>query len=125
MEFPSEKFSPKKDRFLKKRGGDAKFLYVVCADCDEPAMVYQKDGPGQTLRYYSDRIVWPPELVERQQEVDAESVKRVGALACLNCNNILGLPMVYKPENRAAYRAVPGSIHSYRSAQQAAARTEN
>lgn len=78
-------------------------------------MVYQKDGPGKLLRCYSDRIVWPPTLVESQQEITAANVKSAGSLGCTACSNIIGNPMVYEPENRPAYRVVPGSVQTFRS----------
>ncbi|MEO6109822.1 MAG: hypothetical protein ABIP50_02335 [Candidatus Saccharimonadales bacterium] len=124
MEFPEEKFKLAKDRYAKTRGGSSKFLYIACAECDEPAMIYQKDGPGRLLRYYADRIVWPPELVKAQIEVSVDSIKKFGGLACHNCQNSLGTPMVYESESRPAYRAVPGSVHAYRSPAQALARSE-
>ena len=122
MEFPVESFKPIKNSFTKARGGASKFLYVACSNCEEPAMVYQKDGPGRLLRMYADRIVWPPELVESQREVNADTVKQAGAIACSSCNHLIGTPMVYTAENRAAYRVEQGSIHAYRSAEQAKAR---
>lgn len=122
MEFPTNKFKPKKDRYAKSRGGPTKFLYIACGNCEEPAMVYQKDGPGRLLRCYADRIVWPPELVEGQAEVTSETIKQAGALACSSCESVLATPMIYEPENRPAFRIIPGSIHAYRSAEQAQAR---
>lgn len=122
MEFPSKKFKLTKDRYSKARGGPAKFLYISCGNCEEPAMIYQKDGPGRLLRCYTDRIVWPPELVEAQSEISADTIKQAGALACSSCENTLATPMVYESENRPAYRIIPGSIHAYRSAEQAQTR---
>lgn len=124
MEFPQDKFKPKKDRYAKSRGGPSKFLYIACGNCDEPAMVYQKDGPGRMLRCYADRIVWPPELVEERAELTAATVKEAGSLACAACANMFANPMIYEPENRAAYRIIPGSIHAYRSPEQAEARAQ-
>lgn len=117
MEFPQDKFRPKRDSYAKARGGASKILYIACSQCDEPVMVYQKDGPGRLLRTYSDRIVWPPELVEAQRGMTAENIRSAGSLACSNteCGNVVGHPMVYESENRPAYRIVPGSIHAYRS----------
>ena len=56
MEFPADKFKPKKDRYAKTRGGSSNFLYIACGNCEEPAMVYQKDGSGRLLRCYADRV---------------------------------------------------------------------
>lgn len=80
-------------------------------------MVYQKDGPGRLLRTYSDRILWPPELVEAQRNITAANVRSAGSLACSNtgCGKVIGHPMVYEQENRPAFRIVPGSVHAYRN----------
>lgn len=124
MDFPAEKFKPKKDRYAKSRGGPSKFLYIACGECQNSVMVYQKDGPGRLLRWYADRIVWPPELVEERADLTADTVRQAGSLACMACANVLANPMVYEPENRAAYRIIPGSIHAYRSAEQANIRAQ-
>ena len=87
-------------------------------------MVYQNDGPGRLLRCYVDRIVWPPELVEEKAELTIATIKEAGSLACNACANTLAIPMVYELENRPAYRIIPGSIHAYRSADQAQARSQ-
>lgn len=124
MEFPDDKFKPKKDSYAKARGGPSKFLYIACGKCEEPVMVYQKDGPGKLIRCYSDRIMWPPALVEDQATVTPATVKEAGSLACSSCDNIIANPMLYEPENRPAFRVVPGSLHAYRSADQAQARAQ-
>jgi ribosomal protein S27E len=119
MEFPRCKFKPKKDRYAKSRGGPSKFFYIACGDCGEPAIVYQKDGPGRLVRCYVDRIVWPLELIKERATLTSVTVKEAGSLACAACANVLASPMVYEPENRLAYRIIPGSIHAYRSAERA------
>jgi ribosomal protein S27E len=111
MDFPETRFTLKNDRYAKNRGAPHKFLYIMCAGCNTPAMVYQKDGPGRLLRCYSDRIVWPPELVDRQRDLTAETVKSAGNIACSECEQVLATPMVYKPENRPAYHVMQGTIH--------------
>jgi len=123
MEFSKEKFKPMKDRYAKSRGGPSKFLYIACGSCEEPAMIYQKDGPGKLMRCYTDRIVWPPELVSTYEDITSSTVKNAGALACSGCDETLALPMVYKPEDRPALGILPGSVHTYRSAEQAQARS--
>ena len=119
MEFPQDKFKPNKDRYAKSRGGPSAFLYITCANCEEPKMVYQKDGKGRLLRCYSDRIAWPPELVDEQSKITTETIREIGSVVCSACENILAIPMVYKPENRPAYRLIPGSTHAYKSPEQA------
>lgn len=121
MEFPISGFKTKKDSYAKSRG-PSKLLYIACATCHEPAFVYQKDGSGRLLRMYADRILWPPELVEEQKTVTAGNVRQAGVLACRSCANTIGIPMVYEPESRPAYRVQPGTIQAFRSPEQAQAR---
>ncbi len=123
-DFPTDKFKPAKDRYVKARGGSSNFLYIECGNCDDPLMVYQKDGPGRLLRTYTDRILWPPELVDKLHDLTPDTIKTAGALACDNCENTIGVPMIYDAENRPAFRLIPGTIHAYRSPEQAQARHE-
>ncbi len=121
-EFPNEKFTFKKDRYSKARGGASKFLFVACGACTTPLFIYQKDGPGALIRYYADRIVWPPDLIDYSP--DTAKIGEIGALACGSCDNLIAVPMIYKPENRLAFRAITGAAHNFRSAARAAARLE-
>ena len=118
MEFPQDKFKLKKDRYAKYRGGSSNFLYITCANCEEPKIVYQKDGKGRLLRCYADRIVWPPELIEEQSKNNQKTL-----IVCSACNSILANLIIYTPENRPAYRLIPGSVHTYRSLEQVKNRT--
>lgn len=105
MEFPTDKFKPKNDRFVKSRDGNTKFLYITCNNCQQPVMVYQKDGKGGLLRCYADRIVWP-------------AAEQSNQLICSSCKTVLANHMIYEPENRPAYRLIPGTVHVYRSLKQ-------
>ena len=110
MGFPEKPFKPKRDNRSQRRGGQIKFLYISCAKCHEPFMVYQKDGPGGLIRCYFDRIVWPDKLVG----INAANAKTAPLLKCAACGVIAGTPMTYLPEDRPAYRIVRGSVHTYR-----------
>lgn len=107
MEFPVEKFKIIKDSFVKHRDGNSKLLYISCAKCNEPIMVYQKDGKGGLLRCYADRIVWPANF------------KQANLLICPKCNNVIANPMVYSPEKRFAFRLIPGTVHTDRGLKRA------
>ncbi len=113
MEFPTNKFKLKRDRYAKTRGA-SHLLFIACGKCDEPFMIYQKDGPGSLLRCYSDRIVWPEELVKKQIGLSALNVKKAGALTCAACGNIMAVPIVYEKESRPAYRIFAGGMRVYR-----------
>ncbi len=121
MEFPENQFEPIDDVYTEARGGDSGFLYISCGECDDPNIVYQKDGPGPLKRLYVDRIVWPPELVEGLNS--ASSIDDLDPLECGNgCGNILAVPMIYEPEARFAL-LVTGAIKKYLNAAGAQSRT--
>ncbi len=105
MTFPDNKFKTKTDRYAKTRGGNSKFLYITCSNCGQPLIIYQKDGPGKLLRCYVDRIVWLASPINEQ----------TNSLACSSCSRIVASHMIYKPENRPAYRIIPGSIHLHKN----------
>lgn len=67
-------------------------------------MTYQKDGPGELLRCYLDRIHLPIILQKRQFEYQKGS--KNASLECHNCKTVVGTPIIYKPENRPAYHMV-------------------
>jgi len=79
------------NRYTKVRG-EPKFLRIFCASCNELVIIYQKDGPGSLLRCYTDRIHYP------------RLVYPGTSLKCRKCSETIGLPMIYKPEQRPAYR---------------------
>lgn len=99
------KYLPRKDRYLKARGGATQFYYLFCSNCGEYLALYQKDGPGNLLRLYLDRIFEPDHLSILQNET---SKNKIPALICQKCNTPIGFPMVYEPENRLAFRLVRG-----------------
>lgn len=88
----------KSDRFKKARGGASRLLHLACQACGTDVMRYQKDGPGALKRLYLDRIV------------DASPVIASDNFVCKNCGQILGVPMTYEKENRAAIRLIPGAL---------------
>ena len=89
-----------------KRRGDPQILEIFCGNCKSPTMIYQKDGPGRLLRCYLDRIHFPEHLQKRQFEDFKET--KTPKLECEKCDSIIGVPMTYEPEDRAAYRMLKG-----------------
>ena len=86
----------KSDKYRKARGGFSRILVINCGNCGEQICRYQKDGPGILKRLYLDRI--------SGQETESED------LICPVCNELLGVKIIYKKENRPAYRLYVGSI---------------
>lgn len=89
------------DNYTARRG-EPKMLDIRCAYCDSNLITYQKDGPGALLRCYLDRIHAPNYLRDRQYE--RFDVRRSPLLRCHECQSTIGIPMIYKAENRPAYR---------------------
>jgi hypothetical protein len=73
-------------------------LAVSCAKCKTQIVLYQKDGPGILKRMYIDRIVEP------------KNAALMGKLVCKKCKEVLGVSIVYKKENRPAYRLFEGAV---------------
>lgn len=101
----------KNDHFRRSRGGTARFLDLYCGKCRHHLLLYQKDGPGQLLRLYFDRIFDPPEVTEK---LTAAGVAPP-ALRCLHCDQVVGTPMIYEREHRRAYLLRPGAVVKCRS----------
>jgi hypothetical protein len=86
----------KNDKYRKSRGGYSKLLEIFCVNCKTALFSYQKDGPGILKRLYIDRIQ-NPEQIKPQ-------------LICSNCKEVLGTQIIYKKENRPAYRLFAGAV---------------
>jgi hypothetical protein len=95
----------KKDRFRQNRGSSSQMLKISCAQCNHTLLIYQKDGPGELLRCYIDRIAWPAEYAAYQ---NSSNLNKIPLLICPHCNNLIGVPMIYEEENRLAYRMIFG-----------------
>lgn len=87
----------KNDKYRKARGGHSRLLDVSCSKCNTHLFYYQKDGPGILKRTYLDRIV-------------DSNVKGRSNLICPKCKELLGVPMIYKKENRSAIRLFVGAV---------------
>lgn len=98
----------KKDKYLRVRGGTAKILDIHCAKCGAWILKYQKDGMGQLLRCYLNRIFTPPELATLQHGSTIREQKDMPNLVCPKCNVIIGTPMRHE-DGRFAYRLMKGT----------------
>jgi len=89
--------SPKfqNDKYKKSRGGHSRWLLLSCAECRHPISRYQKDGPGILKRLYLDRLFG--------------SFKDKN-LICQKCRTLLGTRVIYKKEQRPAYRLFAGAV---------------
>ncbi len=87
------------DKFKKARGGFSRWLQVFCESCIAPIVIYQKDGPGILKRMYLDRMV----------NVDTHKWLKSN-LECPKCKTLLGVPIIYKKEDRPAIRLFAGAV---------------
>lgn len=85
------------DTYKKVRGGSSRLLDISCAKCGCHICSYQKDGPGHLKRMYLDRM--------NGLEFDV-----MDNLHCPDCRELLGMRMIYKKEERAAYRLFAGAV---------------
>ena len=85
------------DKYRKSRGGRSKKLTLACEKCERVIFDYQKDGPGLLKRLYFDRIDNPKFIGSKE-------------LSCPKCKTLLGVKIIYKKENRLAYRLFAGSV---------------
>ncbi len=98
-------FELKNDKYRRARGGIAHFLEISCSQCSTYLMTYQKDGMGNLLRCYLNRIFHPPELERLQYRVS--SLQDVPQLKCNGCDTVIGSPMLYN-NGRFAFRLRKG-----------------
>ncbi len=96
----------KKDKYKSARGGYSSLLDLFCRKCESLVAVYQKDGPGNLLRTYFDRIIFPENLVDLQKK----NIKEIPNLKCKKCGEIIGSPYIYPPEKRKAFRLYQDSV---------------
>lgn len=90
----------KRDKYKSARGGYSRLLTLHCRKCETIFAEYQKDGPGNLRRLYMDRIIFPPKLVNLQKK----DIKDITPLKCPKCKFLIGIPYIYKKENRKAFR---------------------
>ncbi len=99
-----------KDGFRKARDGNSVLLDIYCSKCNTRLMIYQKDGIGSLVRSYLDRILWPDSLASLSKDPSINGTKHLPNLICRSCNSLIGIPMVYDPERRLAFRLIRGTF---------------
>lgn len=87
------------DKFKKARGGNSRWLSVFCESCKEPLVKYQKDGPGILKRMYLDRMYGMDTTKWLKENFE-----------CPKCKTLLGIPIIYKKEDRPAIRLFAGAV---------------
>lgn len=96
----------KRDKYKSARGGYSRLLDVLCRQCQQPVLVYQKDGPGNLRRLYLDRIFSPDNLTDLQ----TKNIRDIPALRCPQCSEVLGTAYIYAKEKRPAFRLYQDAV---------------
>jgi len=81
----------KNDAYRRARGGHSRLLQIYCRTCHSYICTYQKDGPGVLKRMYIDRITEPQVSIRGKK------------FSCPHAH-LLGVKIIYGPENRPAFR---------------------
>ncbi len=98
----------KKDKYFRARGSTTRLLDIHCAGCNTFVLQYQKDGVGNLLRCYLNRIIVPPKLADLQVAPLINEPRDMPNLVCPHCKSIIGTPMRYD-DGRLAFRLVKGA----------------
>ncbi|MDR2098835.1 MAG: hypothetical protein LBO78_02310, partial [Rickettsiales bacterium] len=81
--------------------GYGEIFEIRCGRCGSFISKYQKDGHGELMRMYHDRIIEPDFPISFG--IDKK-------LACPKCGKMLGLGYMYGKENRQAWKLFQGSV---------------
>ena len=96
----------KRDKYKSARGGYSRLLNLHCRKCNTVFAEYQKDGPGNLRRLYMDRIIAP----DKFGGLEKKNIKDISPIRCPKCNFIVGVPYIYKKENRKAFRVFQDAL---------------
>jgi guanylate kinase len=105
------KIKLKNDRHRKVRGGSARLVEIVCVECGELVLLYQKDGKGHLFRCYINRIFAPVDLAALQVNLAARTPASLPVLTCRSCYTVIGTPMRHT-DGRLAFRLIHGRFRN-------------
>lgn len=81
---------------------------ILCAQCGEQILYYQKDGIGWLKRCYLNRIFSPEKWEKLQYDKNIKEPKDLPNLIC-SCGKLIGVPMKHK-DGRLAFRLERGTF---------------
>jgi hypothetical protein len=84
----------------------SRHLDISCGKCGTFVVRYRKEGSGQLIRLYLDKIQEPKSLAGLKSSGKKSSLP---VLACPECNHPIGYPMEHEG-NRLAYRMIKGAF---------------
>jgi hypothetical protein len=84
----------------------SRHLDIDCGNCGAFIVRYRKEGSGQLIRLYLDKVLQPKSLAALKSN---ERKSNLPVLTCPKCSNSIGHPMEHEG-NRLAYRMIKGSF---------------
>ena len=99
-------FEFKVDCYQEKRGGYSSLLEIHCKHCSSFLFFYQKDGGGDLLRCYLNRILAPEIYAFLQHAEHIKNVDNMPMLICQSCKAVVGEPMRHG-DDRLAFHLHP------------------
>ncbi len=84
----------------------SRHLDIACGKCSTFIVRYRKEGSGQLIRLYLDKVLQPKYLAALKSSGKKSNLP---ALACPECDHHVGYPMEHDG-NRLAYRMIKGSF---------------
>ncbi|MEK9629931.1 MAG: hypothetical protein VW455_13040 [Nitrospinota bacterium] len=84
----------------------SRYLDILCGKCGGFILRYRKEGSGQLIRLYLDKILEPKSLASLKS---LGSKSNLPPLVCSDCNHPIGHPMEHQG-TRLAYRMIKGSF---------------
>lgn len=80
---------------------------LLCGQCGGHVVLYRKEGSGNLLRLYLDRILAPEEISGLIQPL---AKSKLPSLTCSECGQLIGVPMAHGKKNRPAFRLIKGAF---------------
>ena len=84
----------------------SRHLDIACGKCGTFIVRYRKEGSGQLIRLYLDKILQPKSLAALKSSGRKSNIP---VLICTECDNHIGHPIEHEGK-RLAYRMVKGSF---------------
>ncbi|MBT3923675.1 MAG: hypothetical protein HOK41_03445 [Nitrospina sp.] len=84
----------------------SRHLDISCGKCGEFILSYRKEGSGQLIRLYLDKIQEPKSLASLKSK---GKKSQIPSLVCPECNLQIGHPMEHE-RSRLAYRMIKGAF---------------
>lgn len=84
----------------------SRYLDISCGQCGVFIVRYRKEGSGQLIRLYLDKILEPKSLAGLKSSGKKSNLP---TLACPECNKPIGHPMEHEG-NRLAFKMIRGSF---------------